>query len=216
MTKPENFLTRWSRRKQRTSEDGEAKPSTPLVPDNSTSASEPAPVPKNVSIKPMVDIASLPPVESITAETDIRAFLAPGVPRDLAAAALRRAWTTDPVIRDFVGLAEYAWDFDAPGSMAGFGPLEITDDLRRVVAQIVGGSSGENCLPDAANEQISSENSPAQDSPEPACSHAVQELPQCDVSSASEAVTAAPRSKVEKSDVTKPILRRRHGRALPK
>ena len=33
MTKPENLLTRWSRRKQRTSEDGEAKPSTPLVPD---------------------------------------------------------------------------------------------------------------------------------------------------------------------------------------
>ena len=37
---------------------------------------------------------------SITAATDIRAFLAPGVPAELTRAALRRAWTADPAIRD--------------------------------------------------------------------------------------------------------------------
>jgi len=42
-------------------------------------------------------------------------------------AALRRVWTTDVKIRDFVGLADYDWDFNAAGSMAGFGPLESTD-----------------------------------------------------------------------------------------
>jgi hypothetical protein len=36
-----------------------------------------------------------------------------------------------PKIRDFVGLAENAWDFNAPGSIAGFGPLEMTEELRR-------------------------------------------------------------------------------------
>ena len=85
------------------------------------------------------DLTQLPPLESITAATDIRAFLAPGVPADLTRAALRRAWATDPKIRDFVGLADYDWDYHAPGSMAGFGPLEMTDELRRLVARIVGG-----------------------------------------------------------------------------
>src|SRR6202030_2550882 len=81
---------------------------------------------------PPFDPLSLPPLESIAADTDIRGFLAPGVPSELARAALRRVWTADPKIRDFVGLADYDWDFNAPGAMAGFGPLEVTDEQRRV------------------------------------------------------------------------------------
>ena len=83
-------------------------------------------------------ISNLPPIELITAATDIRPFLAPGVPADIARAALRRAWSADPRIRDFVGLADYDWDYHTPGSAAGFGPLEMTDELRRMVARIVG------------------------------------------------------------------------------
>jgi hypothetical protein len=83
-------------------------------------------------------VTKLPPIESITADSDIRPFLAPGVPAELTRAALRRAWAADPKIRDFVGLAENAWDFNAPGSIAGFGPLEMTDELRREVARMVG------------------------------------------------------------------------------
>ncbi len=58
------------------------------------------------------DPASLPPIESINALSDIRAFLAPGVPAALTRAALRRAWVADPAIRDFVGLSENSWDFN--------------------------------------------------------------------------------------------------------
>jgi hypothetical protein len=86
----------------------------------------------------------VPPIESIAADSDIRAFLAPGVPPELTRAALRRAWTADPDIRNFVGLADYDWDFNAPGSMAGFGSLEMTDELRRVAAQIIGPAPGQN------------------------------------------------------------------------
>src|SRR6202040_522059 len=92
---------------------------------------------------PMFDVAKLPSIESITAETDIRNFLAPFVPPALTRAALRRVWTTDPKIRDFVGLADYDWDFNAPGSMAGFGPLESTDALRRQVADLIGRGAAE-------------------------------------------------------------------------
>src|SRR5205807_8695679 len=87
---------------------------------------------------PAFDPASLPAIESITGETDIRSFLAPGVPAELARAALRRVWAADPKIRNFVGLADYDWDFNAPGSMPGFGPLEMTEELRQVVARIIG------------------------------------------------------------------------------
>ena len=75
---------------------------------------------------------------SITAVTDIRAFLAPGVPAELTRAALRRAWSADPAIRDFVGLAENAWDFTDPTAMPGFGALPPGYDVKKLVAQIFG------------------------------------------------------------------------------
>ena len=61
----------------------------------------------------LLDAASLLPIGSIGPASDIRPFLEPGVPQDLARAALRRAWIVDPAIRDFVGLSENFWDFDA-------------------------------------------------------------------------------------------------------
>src|SRR5262249_59824475 len=84
------------------------------------------------------DPASLPPIESINAGTDVSAFLRPGVPADLAQAALRRAWVADPAIRDFVGLAESSWDFNAPGGVPGFGPLRAIDDVQRLAAHVAG------------------------------------------------------------------------------
>jgi hypothetical protein len=83
------------------------------------------------------DPASLPPIQSITAETDIRGFLGAWVPSELTRAALRRAWTSDPAIRNFVGLADYDWDFNAADSIAGFGPLRTTDDVAKMAAQVL-------------------------------------------------------------------------------
>jgi hypothetical protein len=80
----------------------------------------------------------VPPLESIDAGTDVSAFLRPGVPADLAQAALRRAWVADPAIRDFVGLAENAWDFNKPGGVPGFGPLRAIDDVQRLAALVAG------------------------------------------------------------------------------
>jgi len=57
-------------------------------------------------------ITALPPIESIGPGSDIRCFLAPGVPVELTRAALRRAWVVDPAIHDFVGLSEDPQDVD--------------------------------------------------------------------------------------------------------
>jgi len=68
------------------------------------------------------DAASLPPIASIGAGSDIRPYLAPGVPQDLTRAALRRAWSTDPAIRDYIDPSENSWDFSAPDAVYGLGP----------------------------------------------------------------------------------------------
>ena len=156
MSAPENFFTRWSRRK---------RAETQSAPPASTSSQEPvgsgakaAQNRKEIASKdaspaaePGFDISKLPSIESITAASDIRAFLAPGVPADLTRAALRRAWAADPAIRDFVGLSENSWDFNSPGAIPGFGPLEMTDELRRQIVEMVGRSiSGEPREPSSA------------------------------------------------------------------
>jgi hypothetical protein len=156
MSEPEAFLTRWSRRKR---EADEAAPETrpiaseehaPAKPPDQDQVSEPSAVePKATAAKPPeakppeakppeVDLSALPSLESISATTDIRPFLQPGVPAELTRAALRRAWVADPAIRDFVGLAENAWDFTAPDTVPGFGSSVPADVARRLLAGMFG------------------------------------------------------------------------------
>ena len=136
MSERDPFLARWSRRKH----EARAK-ATDLEhvkqPEEGTEPPAPAAAPPQTA-EPMVDPATLPPIDSIDAATDIRGFLARGVSPEVARAALRRAWLTDPAIRDFVGLADYDWDFNAPDPARGFGPLRSTDDVKQLLARMVG------------------------------------------------------------------------------
>jgi hypothetical protein len=133
----ENFLQRWSRRKQTAA----TRPRQGNKPPESATAearSSPDTAAPSEPDRPAFGPAALPPIDSITATSDIRAFLAPGVPEELCRAALRRAWLTDPAIRDFVGLAENQWDFTKPDGVPGFGSLKLTPELRRMVARLLG------------------------------------------------------------------------------
>lgn len=135
----ETFLQRWSRRKQaaETPAPG-AAPAEPAKID----AAPPPELPSPRQSEPF-DPTTLPPLESITSASDVRAFLAPGVPEELARAALRRAWIADPAIRNFIGLAENQWDFTKPDGVPGFGSLELTPELRRLAARLVGAAPPE-------------------------------------------------------------------------
>ena len=133
----EDFLTRWSRRK-READLARSEQPEPKTDDAAKTAPESGLDAKADAGKPAeFDPATLPPLESISALSDITAFLRAGVPAELTRAALRRVWTVDPSIRDFVGLAENAWDFTDPNAMPGFGPLEDTEDVRRMIAKVV-------------------------------------------------------------------------------
>ena len=148
MTEPEGFLSRWSRLKRDTAEsaDGDASPDTvgseePEQTEDQSESVADVGSDKSAATVPGVDLSKLPPIESITAATDIRAFLAPGVPLELSRAALRRAWVADPNIRTFIGIAENQWDFTAPESIPGFGSLTAVDDVRKLLADVFGESS---------------------------------------------------------------------------
>jgi hypothetical protein len=129
MSRDEPFLARWSRRKRAVAvqPDAERDP-----PPNAAESAKPV-SPTGGEAPPAM---LLPPIESIESASDITAFLAPGVPLELTRAALRRAWTADPAIRDFIGLSENAWDFNASGGVPGFDLLGA-DDARRLVAQVL-------------------------------------------------------------------------------
>lgn len=145
MTGSETFVSRWIRRKresgkERTTDPTEsARPSdgvrrTAAEQDDAIGGEPGADTPASRTFDP----ASLPPIESISVSTDIRSFLRSSVPADLAQAALRRAWVSDPTIRDFIGIAENQWDFTDPTAIPGFGPLRETDDAPRLLAQALG------------------------------------------------------------------------------
>src|SRR5262245_43412332 len=142
MSDQESFMSRWSRRKREAVEDdllrNRETPDAPTKTDAAAAKSETES--KSQAEPPPFDPATLPPIDSIDAATDLRAFLKPGVPSALTGAALRRAWAADPAIRDFIGLSENAWDFTDPNAIPGFGPLEMTDELRKVIAQAMGGA----------------------------------------------------------------------------
>ena len=166
MTGPEHFLSRWSRKKQEerqeqtTSEAGE-----PATPPADAASAAPPPADRAagergrpVATPPAFDPASLPSIDSIGAQTDIAAFLKPGVPTELRHAALRRAWSVDPAIRDFKGLQENDWNFNDPNGIPGFGPLGGEFDVEKMAAALLGVPSQEDLIapagqPDRASAQ---------------------------------------------------------------
>ena len=90
----------------------------------------------NAAMQEPFDPASLPSIDSITADTDIVVFLKSDVPMELTRAALRRAWTSDPAIRDFIGIAENQWDFNDPNGISGFGRLDAAESGVAFLAQL--------------------------------------------------------------------------------
>jgi hypothetical protein len=211
----EGFLARWSRRKR------EAETTTPASPGSS----EPATVPEASDHPPEAErpdvsdiVAQLPPIDEITAATDIRAFLAPGVPTELRLAALRRAWRADPAIRDFIGLAENQWDFNAPEGVPGFGSLLDPEQVRRLLAKVVGGDARE------APTSSSQASPPNGQSPDPQTAAEIAPAPEelnAAVASSSASEPGVPVIDQSPADVdaeadTASLSPRRHGGALPR
>lgn len=183
------FLGRWSRRKR-------AALAAP-VPSPPAVAPAPGPVPVDA-----FDPATLPPVDTLTAASEIRDFLREGVPAALRQAALRRVWALDPAIAGFIGPADYAWDFNAPDGMPGFA-LSMPSDMGQMLARAIG-------LDDV--ERVSAAVEPADGAAaEPAAPVEVVVAPEALASEPAPAV-AVPGAVAEP---VAPASPKRHGAAIP-
>ena len=214
MNDPDNFLSRWSRRK-REAGDGKDK-------EEKASEARAEPARENEPVRPdstpgasgsKLDVESLPPIETISAETDITAFMRAGVPETLKHAALRRAWSADPAIRDFMGPTENYWDAAGPDGIPGFGDIDPNLDVRRMVSELFGETPRQETPTESDTDRMAE--SPAlpvqiraegtevpQASPTPP-----EDVPQRDENAAAqtEPLEAAPEKKIS----------RRHGGAMP-
>ncbi|HZP68699.1 MAG TPA: DUF3306 domain-containing protein [Pseudolabrys sp.] len=140
MSEPDNFLSRWSRRKREAVEREAKKSGDEAKTESGQESDERSPSQPDASVQasPELDIERLPPIESIDANTDITAFMRAGVPEDLKRAALRRAWSADPAIRDFMGPTENYWEAAGPDGVPGFGDLDPAFDVKRMVSELFG------------------------------------------------------------------------------
>lgn len=206
----EEFLRRWSRRKQEARSTEQARPPLPAE------AAGAPPTAAEAASEPEIDLSKLPSLDSITAASDITEFLRKGIPPELSRAALRRAWAADPAIRDFVGLAENAWDFTDPNAMPGFGALHSSpQQISEMVERVLGGmrDAAEKLEPECPEE--------AQN---PAMADSVSANPEA---SSDEPIRAALADEAEPAVATQPetasdeesetpLRRRTHGSALPR
>lgn len=199
----EEFLARWSRRKRASKSDAPPAETAKLAGGDSV----PSP---GAEAEPDVDLGSLPPIDAITAATDVTPFLRKGVPQELMHMALRRAWSADPAIRDFIGLAENAWDFNDPKAMPGFGPLDCSQaELAAWVDRIVGGlRNAAEALPNTPTALQESSDLPSADLVHTA--QLTEEPPQAVITETSASVAPQPTTEAHE------IRRRTHGGALPR
>jgi len=109
----EGLLRRWSRRKQA------AKTASPPAAPEQPEVSAPE--------------LELPALESLGTSSDYTAFLQKGVSAEIQHRALQQAWRSDKTIAGFRGMAEYAWDFNAPE----YGRLWAADDVAKLVHAVI-------------------------------------------------------------------------------
>ncbi|MGG5888166.1 DUF3306 domain-containing protein [Falsiroseomonas sp. HC035] len=192
------FLTRWSRRKRAAEATPEAVPldaprDTPesLAPEPLAPKTQACPIPG----LPEIDLSLLPKVEDLTAGSDFSLFLRPGIPAALRSAALRRMWSLDPAIRDFIGPADYAWDYNNPAGLPPGFSLEIGEGVKKLLAQVIG-EPDEDAPPEPDGE-------------EPLATEPEADPPQV----TAEAPAEAPEPAEPDQEALPP--RRRHGGAMP-
>ena len=179
MKTSEGLLRRWSRRKQA------AQAAPPAAAD-----------------VPELPVSELPPIESLGIASDYTAFLQQGVTAEVQRLALQCAWQSDESIAGFRGMAEYAWDFNAPD----YGSLWATDDVAKLLQAVL--TPPKDDLPESdmpeSNAPIAAAELAAEPEPlGPAEPHQV------------ESATEEPPNLVAAAEPVQEPYVRRHGSALP-
>ena len=142
----EGFLTRWSRRKAQAlrgeelaepaEDEDETAPQAAATADTTAPASD-----EGAAAEPAAEAADalpeLPPLESLSADSDYSAFLGKGVPADLRQKALRKLFHSAKFnIRD--GLDDYDLDFSNPEPLGDIITAEMRYRVERELERLAG------------------------------------------------------------------------------
>lgn len=134
----ENFLARWARRKAAAPPHAQTREVEAEKTLNQEALAEILSPGEEVADATGEEALPLPRLEDILPESSVAEFLRRGIPEALKRAALRKAWTLDPAIRDFIEVAENQYDFNNPASIPGFGELPSTTDMAALLKQATG------------------------------------------------------------------------------
>ena len=104
------FLKRWSARKR-------AQEPEEVAPEEEAPPPEPAEEKTDEEILAEHD---LPDPDTLEPGSDFAAFLKPTIPQHLQNRALRKLWTSNPVLANLDGLVEYGEDFTKAASVTDF------------------------------------------------------------------------------------------------
>lgn len=141
MSRPDGFLSRWSRLKQ---EAARPAPPPPAVPDEAARAAREAEQARMAAIRAEEEarerealLARLPKLEDLRADSDFSQFMHPLVPSPLRSAALSRLWSLDAAIRGYEDPArDYAWNWNVPGGVPGGGPAPSSEEVQSTLREI--------------------------------------------------------------------------------
>lgn len=172
MAADENFLSRWSRRKiESRSPPAAAEPAVPVAGGEPDKAPAPAaPVPA----EPAPAAPPLPPLESLTPQSDFAPFMTPGVGNDVRQQALK-ALFRDPHFNVVDMLDVYMDDYSLPdplpegwlekleqvSHLGDRGARDLEEARRRLAAEAEGAGKGEGATDAAAGAPQAAEENPA-------------------------------------------------------
>jgi hypothetical protein len=113
----ERFLTRWSRLKRTGASPADAAPASPQAPSTIASSASATPAAAANAATPSAMqsevVESLPPIESLSIESDFSPFFQPKVPDALRRAAVKKLFA-DPRFNVMDGLDVYIDDYSKP------------------------------------------------------------------------------------------------------
>lgn len=151
---PERFLSRWSKRKH---EAARSATTAPVVATDAPAVAAPLP-------GPVAAPEPLPPVESLTIDSDFSAFLQPSVAADVRRAALSKLFA-DPRFNVMDGLDVYIDDYTKPDPMPE-GMLDKLKDVYRTLTQETAEPPAADS--NAATPEAASPEAPVPEAPVPA------------------------------------------------
>ncbi len=173
MSEERSRLSRWAERKAAARRGEELPDPAEKAQPTQTAAIGPDQTPSAEGVSADEDMPALPPIEELTAESDYTVFMNEKVPETLRRAALRKLWTSDPVLANLDGLNDYDHDYNVIDTVitaaqsayrAGQGYVEEIEEKLDKVEQVLGEGAGDESQELSERGEIADAGSVIQDS----------------------------------------------------